>query len=59
MTWIRITPAADIPAREGRVVNVNGQDLAVFNLGDRYVAIDNRCPHQGGRWPTASSAEPP
>lgn len=48
MTWIRITAATDIPAREGRVVNVGGQELAVFNLGDRYVAIDNRCPHQGG-----------
>jgi nitrite reductase (NADH) small subunit len=22
--------------------------LAIFNLGDRFVAVENRCPHEGG-----------
>jgi nitrite reductase (NADH) small subunit len=37
-----------IPRREGRFVRLAGQDLAIFNLGDRFLAIENRCPHQGG-----------
>lgn len=46
--WIRITACANIPAREGRPVRVAGRDIAVFNLGDRFAAVDNRCPHEGG-----------
>ena len=38
----------DIPPREGRVLKVEGRDLAVFNVGQRFVAVDNRCPHKGG-----------
>ena len=46
--WIRITVTGNIPLREGRAVRVGTQDIAVFNLGDRFLAIDNRCPHEGG-----------
>jgi nitrite reductase (NADH) small subunit len=48
MKWIRITAAENIPPREGRAVDLGGQSLALFNLGDRYVAVENRCPHNGG-----------
>ncbi|MEZ5402080.1 MAG: nitrite reductase small subunit NirD [Bryobacteraceae bacterium] len=46
--WIRITAAADIPVREGRPLRLGNHEIAVFNLGDRFVAVDNRCPHSGG-----------
>ena len=46
--WIRITDCGSIPLREGRAVKIAGRDIAVFNLGDRFLAVDNRCPHQGG-----------
>jgi nitrite reductase (NADH) small subunit len=46
--WIPITVTSNIPPREGRAVSVGTHDIAVFNLGDRFVAVDNRCPHQGG-----------
>jgi nitrite reductase (NADH) small subunit len=46
--WIAITKASNIPAREGRSVRVRGFDVALFNLGDRFVAVENRCPHLGG-----------
>jgi nitrite reductase (NADH) small subunit len=46
--WVRITPCENIPPREGRAVAVGGRELAVFNLGDRFLATDNQCPHQGG-----------
>ena len=46
--WIRVTTTDSIPPREGRPIRLAGRELAIFNLGDRFVAIDDRCPHQGG-----------
>jgi nitrite reductase (NADH) small subunit len=46
--WIWITPVENVPLREGRSVTVAGRELAIFNLGDRFVATDNRCPHKNG-----------
>jgi nitrite reductase (NADH) small subunit len=46
--WVRITTPDNIPVREGRQVDVGGRELALFNLGDRFLASDNRCPHKGG-----------
>jgi len=46
--WVRITAVENIPLREGRSVEVGGQDLAIFNLGNRFLAVENRCPHRGG-----------
>lgn len=48
MNWIRITPAASIPPREGRALNLGSLSLAVFNTGKRFLAVENRCPHSGG-----------
>ena len=48
MSWIKITSVENIPIREGRSVKIGRTDVAVFNLGDRFAAIDNRCPHSGG-----------
>lgn len=47
-TWVRIAPCHDIPLREGRAVRVGNREIAIFNLGDRFLAIDNRCPHKAG-----------
>jgi len=48
MNWIRITNVENIPLREGRSVRLGDDEIAIFNLGDRYVAVDNSCPHRGG-----------
>jgi nitrite reductase (NADH) small subunit len=29
-------------------VRIGGRTIALFNLGDRFLAVDNRCPHQQG-----------
>jgi nitrite reductase (NADH) small subunit len=47
-TWIRIAYCRDIPLREGRAVRVGHREIAIFNLGGRFLAIENRCPHKGG-----------
>ena len=54
--WIRIAPTGSVPPREGRAVLIGDCEIALFNLGpstalgagDRFLATDNRCPHQGG-----------
>jgi nitrite reductase (NADH) small subunit len=46
--WIRVTALENLPLREGRAVGLGDREIALFNLGDRVLATDNRCPHQGG-----------
>lgn len=46
--WARIALSDDIPPREGRAVKVGNREIAIFNLGDRFLAVDNRCPHKSG-----------
>lgn len=46
--WVRITHPENIPLREARAVNAGGREIAIFNLGDRFLAIGNRCPHRSG-----------
>ena len=51
MSVTRWTPVADvdsIPVREGRRVLYGGREVALFNLGQEYLAVDNRCPHKEG-----------
>jgi nitrite reductase [NAD(P)H] small subunit len=46
--WVRVTRCENVPLREGRAVTLAGREIAIFNLGDRFLATDNRCPHQAG-----------
>jgi nitrite reductase (NADH) small subunit len=46
--WIRAAYCRDIPLREGRAVRLGTREVAIFNLGDRFLAVANRCPHRGG-----------
>jgi nitrite reductase (NADH) small subunit len=46
--WVRITSCVNIPLREGRSIRIGSREIAIFNLGDRFLAVENRCPHKGG-----------
>lgn len=46
--WVQITSCENIPLREGRAVRLGDREIAIFNLGDRFLATDNQCPHRGG-----------
>ena len=46
--WVRVSPCASIPPREGRPVRIGGREIAIFNLGDEFLATDNQCPHKSG-----------
>ena len=42
-----VCKVGEIPVNSGHLVKAEGREIAVFNLGDRYRAIANRCPHEG------------
>src|SRR4051812_9765225 len=46
--WKRITNIESIPLREGRNVELADREIAIFNLGGKFAAIDAQCPHRGG-----------
>ncbi len=49
MSWYKVTHISNIPLREGRKVRLpNRRELALFNLGTHFLAIDQQCPHLGG-----------
>jgi pyruvate oxidase len=48
IVWHRVAAPGDLP--DGRVMTVlaGHRSLALTRLGDRYGALHNKCPHQGG-----------
>lgn len=47
MQWVPVASAETIPMRQGRELHIGDLSIAVFNAGDRYLALENRCPHSG------------
>jgi nitrite reductase/ring-hydroxylating ferredoxin subunit len=43
-----VCPVGELPAGERRIVTIGKRSIGVFNVGDRFYAVRNRCPHQGG-----------
>ena len=37
----------DIPPGKRLLVNVKGREIGIFNVDGEYLAISNRCPHEG------------
>jgi len=47
-TFVKVGKAADIPPGQGKTVEANGREIAVFNVNGAFHAIDNTCKHRGG-----------
>jgi 3-phenylpropionate/trans-cinnamate dioxygenase ferredoxin component len=45
---IKIAVTSDLPSGQATAFEVEGQRLAVFNVGGIYYAIEDTCPHAGG-----------
>ncbi len=45
--FVAICPVSEIPATEPLTVEVDGRPIAVGRVGDKFYAIEDRCPHQG------------
>lgn len=46
--FVPVVRASDVPDGGAVAVEAHGHRIALFRLGDRYLAIGARCPHAGG-----------
>lgn len=46
--WVNVAPINKLPAGTCRTVEVDGIDIAVFNVDGEYYAIEDVCTHDGG-----------
>jgi len=46
--FVPVAKISDIPKGQARAFEVNGQQVAIFNVDGQFHAIDNVCAHQGG-----------
>jgi nitrite reductase (NADH) small subunit len=47
-TFVPVATTGDIPVGQARAYVVGDREVAIFNLGGDFYAIENACPHQGG-----------
>ena len=48
MRWVSVAKLDGMVPGEGRLVEVEGEDVGLFLVDDRVYAIDNTCPHREG-----------
>jgi 3-phenylpropionate/trans-cinnamate dioxygenase ferredoxin component len=46
--FVKVGQTDEIPVGRAKLVEINGKEIAVFNVGGTYHAIDNTCTHVGG-----------
>ena len=45
---MKVAKTSELELGQGRLVEVNGKSIALFNIEGRFFAIDNTCTHRGG-----------
>ncbi len=48
MAYERVLALAELPVGSSRLLTIERQQIALFNVGGRVYAIDNICPHRMG-----------
>lgn len=48
MPKVQLLKTTDLAAGESRVVEIEGEEFAVFNVEGRFHVLSNICPHVGG-----------
>ena len=46
--YVKVTTTDEVVPGQGKLVEVNGQKLALFNVDGAYYAIEDTCSHRGG-----------
>ncbi len=46
--FVKVAATSDLKPGENKVVNVNGSDVALFNIEGQFFAMSNTCIHRGG-----------
>ena len=45
---VKVAPASEIGPNQAKIVEVDGAQIAVFNIDGSFCAVNNVCPHRGG-----------
>ena len=46
--FVKVARKSELPENDGTYVEVEGNQIALFNLGGEIYALDNACTHVGG-----------
>jgi len=46
--FVKVADVSDVPPGSGKCIEANGKQIALFNVGGSFHAIDNTCLHRGG-----------
>ncbi len=44
--FVKVATTGEIAPGQGKIVEVQGKEIALFNVGGEYFAIDNMCTHE-------------
>ena len=44
--FVKVARTSDIEPGQAKIVDVKGKEIALFNIGGEYFAIDNMCTHE-------------
>jgi nitrite reductase (NADH) small subunit len=46
--FVKVCSVDDVPEDTALAVEISGRPVAVFKIGDKFFAVEDICPHQGG-----------
>jgi len=46
--FVRVASVEEIPLGQGKIFDLNGNQIAVWNINGNFQAFQNVCPHRGG-----------
>jgi 3-phenylpropionate/trans-cinnamate dioxygenase ferredoxin subunit len=46
--FVKVASTNEVAPGGARLVNLNGKDIALFNIGGSFFALDNACTHEEG-----------
>ena len=46
--FLKVATTDEVPPGRAKLIEVGGNEIALFNIGGSYHAIDNSCTHVGG-----------
>lgn len=48
MREVLVGKVAEFPVNDCRILSIDGVEVGIFNVGEKLIAYENRCPHMGG-----------
>jgi len=46
--FVKATTVSEVAQNQSKICEINGKQIAIFNVAGRFCAIENVCPHRGG-----------